>query len=316
MLMHAFLHPHRLALKAAHARQVNLSEFSARMVFHVGTAGATVAQLSAELDVDKAQVSRAALQLVEDGLLRRGALRGALEITAAGQAVLDVILRTLRAQEAMYLRHLSKREAAILLKVVDQLAANAESLLPPDQARWLEVQRLARLRKVKAQDPSGGQMTVTRVLTVTRLVSRIMNPRLKAISGRPPLEALVFSQIADAAPLTLPALIEAMQRDKAQIGRIVKSLAADGLVARARIPGSRDTSLSPTAAGRRLRDLLTEDRFALDAALLSGVPADDYAVFVDVLGRMAADAQQLLAYEEALAAGPALQGRADHAVAP
>jgi DNA-binding MarR family transcriptional regulator len=300
--MHAFLHPHRLALKAAHARQVGLSEFSARMVFHVGPSGATVAQLAAELDVDKAQVSRAALQLVEDGLLRRGTARGALQITPAGQGVLDVILRTLRAQEALYLRHLSKREVAVLLKVVDQLAANAEALLPPDQSRWLELQRLARREKVQAQDPAGGQMTVTRVLTVTRLINRIMNPRLRAISGRPPLEALVFSQIADNAPLTLPALIVAMQRDKAQIGRIAKSLVEDGLVTRSRLPGARDIRLVPTPAGLTLQDQLAEDRIALDAALVSGVAPGDHAVFVDVLGRMAADAQQLLAYEEAHAA--------------
>ena len=139
--MHAFLHPHRLALKAAHARQTGLSEFSARMVFHVGRTGATVSQLSAVLDVDKAQVSRAALQLVELGLLGRGAARGALMITPSGEAVLDVIVRTLRAQEAMYLRHLSKPDVALLLKVVDQIAANAEVLLPPGAigGAWLNI---------------------------------------------------------------------------------------------------------------------------------------------------------------------------------
>lgn len=304
MLMHAFLHPHRLALKAAHARQADLSEFSARMVFHVGRTGATVSQLTAVLDVDKAQVSRAALQLVEDGLLRRGAVRGALTITPSGEAVLDVIVRTLRAQEAMYLRHLSKQDVAILLKVVDQIAANAEALLPPDQSRWLEVQRMARREKARAQEPAGGQLTVTRLLTVIRLINRIMNPRLKAISGRPPLEALVFTQIADHAPLSLANLIVAMQRDKAQIGRIVKDMVEDGLVRRDRIPGSRDTLLVPTPAGKQLQDLLTEASFDLNAVLLEGVAVDDYAVFVDVLGRMSADAQQLWAYEEALAADP------------
>ena len=300
-LMHAFLHPHRLALKAAHARQAGLSEFSARMVFHVGRTGATVAQLSAVLDVDKAQVSRAALQLVQSGLLGRGAVRGALVITPGGEAVLDMIVRTLRAHEALYLRHLSKPAVAVLLKVTDQIAANAEALLPPDQARWLELQRQTRREKALAQEPSGGQLTVTRVLTVIRLINRIMNPRLKIISGRPPLVAGVFSQIADQAPISLANLIVAMQRDQAQIGRIVKELAADGLVRRDRIPGARDTLLVPTPAGRRMQDRLTQDSVDLNAALLEGVAADDYAVFVDVLGRMAADAQQLWAYEAALA---------------
>ena len=312
-LMHAFLHPHRLALKAAHARQAGLSEFSARMVFHVGRTGATVSQLSAVLDVDKAQVSRAALQLVEAGLLGRGAVRGALAVTPAGEAVLDMIVRTLRAQEAMYLRHLSKRDVAVLLKVTDRIAANAEVLLPPDQARWLELQRQTRREKALAQEPAGGQLTVSRVLTVIRLINRIMNPRLKVISGRPPLEALVFSQIADQAPVSLANLIVAMQRDKAQIGRIVKDLVEDGLVRRDRIPGARDTLLAPTPAGRQMQDLLTDDSIDLNAALLEGVAADDYAVFVDVLGRMSADAQQLWAYEEALAAGPTAQGRAEPA---
>ena len=309
--MHAFLHPHRLALKAAHARQTGLSEFSARMVFHVGRTGATVSQLSAVLDVDKAQVSRAALQLVELGLLGRGAARGALMITPSGEAVLDVIVRTLRAQEAMYLRHLSKLDVALLLKVVDQIAANAEALLPPDQLRWLEVQRLAMREKARAQEPAGGELTVTRVLTVIRLINRIMNPRLRAISGRPPLEALVFSAIADQAPLSLADLTVAMQRDKAQIGRIVKGLVDDGLVRRARGPGSRDSLLAPTPAGQRLQNLLTQDSFDLNAAVLQGIAADDYEVFVDVLGRMSADAQQLWAYEEGLAAGPTSQGRAE-----
>jgi len=247
--------------------------------------------------------------LVGSGLLARGGARGALALTPAGETALDAIVRNLRAQEAMYLRHLAKPEVVIWMKVVDQIAANAEALLSPDQSRWLEVQRVARLERVRAREASG-ELAVTRVLAVIRLINRVMFPRLKAIGRRPPLEVLAFSRIAELAPVSLAGLIAHMQRDKAQVGRIVKSLVEGGLVRRDRAPGSRDTVLAPTPGGDRLQALLTEDAFALNAILLNGVTEDDYAVFVDVLDRMAAGAQQLLAYEEALVAAPAVAGPA------
>jgi DNA-binding MarR family transcriptional regulator len=81
-----------------------------------------------------------------------------------------------------------------------------------------------------------------------------------------------------------------MQRDKSQITRIVNELCTAGLASRHPDPADgRRQILTPTAAGRRLRDRVADAEREAGARMVHGLPKASVAEFVRLAEAMAAN---------------------------
>lgn len=299
----------RVSGDLAYSRQLDLSELHRRIVTFLGNRdGLSSADLVQLTGTDKAQVSRAVKALSADGLITRGGLRSKIDLSPEGHAAFGKIVGVARERDQAISHGLSKAEldrfaeitshlthrGALLLSLERQLCAGAGNGWREADEESLPsiVDELGEKRKRPLS-----RMVLPAVLTLVSYLRRSATVAYKRETGVSQFEWQILSQIAEHQPITLAELIVLTSRDKSHIGRTLKRLVEAGLVSQRRVPGKRETVLSPTAEGNRVYDAMCEIAVRRDDFLFAESPSGTKEAYVATIEKLTANAEAMLSDE-------------------
>jgi DNA-binding MarR family transcriptional regulator len=97
--------------------------------------------------------------------------------------------------------------------------------------------------------------------------------------------------------MSLNELAVITSHDKGQLSRGVKRLVEAGLLVRESRRGERGVFISPTKAGRALFDRLADQAVRRNARLIKGLTREELEVLSQVIDKLEANAQAMLAAE-------------------
>lgn len=292
----------------AFRRETGLSGSDWYLIAQIGEYGPlALTEIAVRLRQDKGQASRAVKRLVSAGLLSREHLRAAIALTAAGKATLARIRRLAKARNAALIRDLDAGELEFLPRSLTKLQGNARLLLANAQALERDDSEPARtVRADDAQQRKSGNglsapdgLLAAELITLQSLLHRSATSTFKRETGLSDFDWRVMSQIGEHAPLTLIQLVPMMSRDKSQVGRAVVSLEALGLITRTRIGNGRHILIATTERGRAVYDQLAQLALQRNAALLSGLNAQEQQALTAILGKLTSSAAAMLEREQA-----------------
>jgi DNA-binding MarR family transcriptional regulator len=129
------------------------------------------------------------------------------------------------------------------------------------------------------------------------LIRRCAAPEVRRELGLSDFEWRIMSQVGDRAPMSLNELAVITSHDKGQLSRGVKRLVEAGLLVRESRRGERGVFISPTKAGRALFDRLADQAVRRNARLIKGLTREELEVLSQVIDKLEANAQAMLAAE-------------------
>jgi DNA-binding MarR family transcriptional regulator len=304
----------RRSANPAFRRATGLSGEDWRIVGQVGVfLRLQLTELAALLAQDKGQVSRAAKRLIGAGVLAREQ-RGALTLTASGKKIYTRILRLSQLRNTVLIRKLTDRELELLRALVARLLANARLLLgkqpgvEEDDAQSnarrqaLIAARLtdrADLRRRQSELAPRRRLVLPDLINLLNLLRGSSGPAFKRATGASYFDSLILSQVGERASLTLIELVPIMNRDKSQVGRAVKRLAAQGLITTGKIGHGRHVILTISDKGRRVYDRLLRLSLQRNAVLTSGLSSLEQQTLHSILDELTAAGELMLAREHA-----------------
>lgn len=315
----ALLNLVRRSATPAYRRVTGLSDFEWRVVRQVGVfAPLLLTELAALLGQDKSQVSRSMKRLTKAGTLSREGPRGRFVLTASGQAIYARILRLSRTRNSALIRELTDRELETFTAFVAHLQANARTLLDAeedeDEGGTRSNSRRQTILAARLTDRPDVRRRQQDLAPRDRLILpdlinllNLLRSSAVPVHGRetrlPELECRMVSEIGERGSLTLIELVPLMNRDKSQVGRGVKRLAAQGLVAAEKIGGGRHVVLALSQKGNRVYERLVQLSLEQNAVLTSGLRRPEQQTLQHVLDKLGAAAEVLLAREQARESG-------------
>jgi len=292
----------RASAELRYRRDVPLNDLGRRLLSMIGgERGLTSVELVALTGQEKAQVSRAIGALTADGLVERVGLRAPVRLTPAGEALYARVMAIGTERDAALTRGIAAAELKRFHVLLQQLIERAALLLAQerdaatDDADAAEPFQPDRLRM--AADRPFDRMVAPPLNTLSVYLSRSATLAYRRDAGLASFAWKALSQVGEHQPLTLARLIALLGRDKSQVGRAVKALETDGLVARARPADRREVVLSCTAEGNARYADMCRSALGRDDFLLAELGAAERDAFVQVLDRLTANAQALLAAE-------------------
>jgi DNA-binding MarR family transcriptional regulator len=139
-----------------------------------------------------------------------------------------------------------------------------------------------------------GLVTV-RLVALLKLITRSARLAFKRTTGLPGFDARLIIQVGTHGPLTLAQIVALLGQDKGQVSRAVKRLVGARVLSREHLRAAIEmTPAGKAAYGRILR--LAKSR---NAALIDGLTDQELEFLPLVTGRLQANAQSMLAEEQA-----------------
>ena len=275
----------------------------------------TSTQIINLLGQEKSQLSRAVSRLVAEGLIRRPHLRGPLEPTAAGWCRLAEIDKIAEPRERRIVEGLDAPAVEFLSAAIERMTIPAIGLLhearqryaldTPDEEDDLYRAPMARAQREEALKnavlPLERRYLLPPLIRLATLLSRSALLSFRHLGAISNFKWLALAVTAEQGPLPLLAVIEAVGRDKSQVGRAVKQLIEAGLITRS--SGRRDIVLSLTPAGQEIFTATAAEMRRRDARLLSGFSADEVTRLSAILASLQHSAELMLAEERAAGGG-------------
>jgi len=263
--------------------------------------GVTSTELVMLTGREKAQISHTVAALVDLRLVERPGVRAPLMLSPQGKVLFERLMAIAEQGDAALTRGIPRTAIADFLALLQRLVDRSATVLAHEQelaidagaAGWATRPQLSTFpERLRASGPD-------------RPMSLMVSPRLKALlaylergaavtyrrmMGFSLFETIVISHIGDQTAIMLTRLIELTNRDKGQVGRMIKHLEADGLVARA--PGSttRRVALCLTDSGRAVAARMLDIAKVRDNVLMTGVSDAERAGFVATLDALTANA--------------------------
>jgi DNA-binding MarR family transcriptional regulator len=285
----------------AFRRESGLSGSDWYLIAQIGEHGPLAfTEIAIRLRQDKGQASRAVKRLVKAGLLSREHLRAPIALTAAGKTAYSRIRRLAKSRNTALLRELDSGERELLPRLLAKLQGNARTLLASAQAldRGADAED-APPRKSGNGTPARDGLVAPELITLQTLLHRSATATFKREVGLSDFDWRVMSQIGEHSPLTLIQLVPMLSRDKSQVGRAVVSLESQGLITRTRIGNGRHILISTTERGRTVYDQLAQLALQRNAALLSGLNAQEQQALTAILDKLTSSAAAMLEQEQA-----------------
>lgn len=302
----------RISGDLSYGRQLDLAQLHRRIVNFLGNyEGLSSAELVQLTGTDKAQVSRGVKALAEDGLVTRTGLRSKIRLSDAGEAAFGKIMAVARERDQAVSRGLSRAEldqfaaitahltqrAALLLSIERQLSQ--EKAPGDDEAETPEEKFYGVASQIGKRKRPLSQMILPAALSLVAYVQRSATVSYKRETGVSQFEWQILSQIAEHQPITLAELIILTARDKSHIGRTLKRLVQAGLVSQRRVPGRRETVLTPTAQGNKVYDIMCEIAVRRDDFLFAEAPPGTKDIYVAIIEKLTANAEAMVSEERA-----------------
>jgi DNA-binding MarR family transcriptional regulator len=289
-------------------REVGYKEIHRQLIIMIGVTGGLSSQEIVTLTGhEKAQVSRAVKPLEQEGLIERERLRAKLTLLPAGQAIYEKIMGMGRARDGVLTTGIAAGEIKRFIAITEALIKRAAHLYAEERRLSVEAGIISPTSPQAAGPPSWptGTKPPPSTLVTPKLISLVAYLKRSAMlayqrsHGLSHFQWQVLSLIGEYPPMPLARLIVLMGRDKSQVGRTVAHLEQAGLIARTRPTRRRDIMLEPTEKGAETFLSLYELASRRDDDLWATHDGNDRAFYVEMLEKLAANAREMLAKEEA-----------------
>jgi len=276
-------------------RKLHRPHLTRFLIFLIGLSGSLASrELVLATGYEKAQISRGIKGLAEAGLLDRPGLRGAIRLNAAGQRLFDDIMVIARERDRTLREGMSGADLARFVEMTGTLIDRA--------ARYVtaaEGEPAPERPRPSIAAPTANDLLMPSLRGLMVYIRRSGTITFRREVGLSNLEWRVLTLIADNAPVNLSALIRLAARDKSQVGRTVKQLHAAGLIER-RDEGRVNVALVLTPEGRACTSRIRAIGAERDALLFSALRPGERDFYMDMLGRIIANAGGLLSRERAV----------------
>jgi len=302
------VHRTRSSARLIFGRATGLNELEWSIVLETGRCGALlVSEIANIVDADLAQISRAVGKLTDDGFIARQGSRTPARPTAEGMAQFQKLVRIGRARNRMLLANLPDGDIHFLIDAIDRLVrqvdivAREEGVLlwegdaPHGNAAAHEPQRMP------LTDARGHPLMMPRLQLLFRAARRAAQPTFRRISGLSALEWRVLLWANELKPIGLSELVRLMERQKGQVGTVVKRLEHTGLVKRD-LSRPKNIEIHLTPEGERIATRLDEETTQRDRFFLTPFVPVEQERLIALFDRLNDNAQNLLDYDRELLA--------------
>lgn len=307
-----FLRNARDSANIAFARADHVNELDRRILLLLHAQGdMTLAAVSMNNGVDKAQVSRAIKRLSQVGLIQRSGIRSPLRLSAPGRQMADRFVRLAELRNRELTFGIADEQLVDLFSVLDILLARAMALF--DQERRLAqashgIDAEAEFPDHKELDraPDAGSLTADRAyilppfMTLCSYMMRAGSLGYKRKTGLSNFDTWVLVEVSRDPPISWPQLVIALYRDQSQAGRTVNRLIELGLVERTGKPGRRHGFFGPTQEGERIVAVINGMAARRSEFLFQGIPTPQLNNFMAGFDVLLRNAEVQLAREKAM----------------
>lgn len=257
-------------------------------------------ELAAWLGIDKSQASRAVSRIIKMGLVHRRTSRGDIELTPSGRRLYERGLPIGRARHRALTAGASKIELKNYVTALPTLLENAKSMLANEQALRLNKSKVEALQNDRYLFPWINSFLPIPTLTgLYGVVRRSGDFCYERVLGLSEFDWRVLSRSGAGQDIMLMQLVSELDRDKSQVGRSVKRLAALGLLKSTKIGSTRNVSISLTVKGKEAYHELERTAFERNRALIAGLSARQVGLLESFLAKLAINADKMLADETA-----------------
>ncbi|MGX7895945.1 MarR family winged helix-turn-helix transcriptional regulator [Tsuneonella sp. HG222] len=292
--------------KLTYQRKYDLPDLHRSVIAMVGNyGGATFSELVALIGREKAQISHAISDLIEAGMLERPRLRSPVVLTTAGSDLFERFMAVAEKWNAELTEGVPRLQIAVFLRTLQKLTDRAAMVLAHEQeAAVATVAELGvkvpemstfpeRLRRIGPDTPMS-LLVAPRLMTLFAYLDRGAGLTYRRLLRFSMFETIMISHLGDRDETLLTELIELTDRDKGQVGRMLKTLETAGLVERAPSSSLRRVVLRLTARGRGVSAQMVEIAQLRDALLMEGISHAEQASFTSVLDVLTVNASRML----------------------
>lgn len=293
----------------AYPRRLHMPDIIRQIIFTLGVHGrATSSDLVAASGREKAQISRGIKALSEAKLIDRPTTRGAISLNAAGGRLLEDVLRIARERNVALCEGIPAADLDRFMAMTSALIDRASAIFVADE-RLLSVDMEQRSSQhhppaiggpVMKPVPEGAALPHFVLPWLQSLMTYLRrsgdNLFLREV-GMSIFEWRVLSQIEENQPVNLSQLIGLLTRDKSQVARMVKKLAAAGQIERID-EGRANVSLALTAAGRASYDRIWTIGEQRDSFMFADYAPQERAFYLAMLIRLTDNARLMLEREK------------------
>ena len=312
----------------AYRRETGLLDFDWRVLATVGwRAPLSFTELATMLSQDKGQISRSVKRLVGAGQLSHPHARAKIALTRAGMLSCERVYEMFIERNVVLIRGIATQELTIVWTLLPKVLENARSLVTEELSRVTGEPEPPDRHDVGAgttlfddeppwtprHDRRFAQLMTPLLANVVGTMRKSAAMTFKRELGLSDFGWRVMSQIGEHSPVELSRLVGIMSRDKSQIGRSVTRLERAGYVTRQRMPGTRNIVLVTTEAGRTLYARLAKLSLRRDQTLRRDLSGEEQDVLLDVLDKLATNADALYQREQALNRGASAPTEVFHA---
>jgi DNA-binding MarR family transcriptional regulator len=284
-------------------RLFGLTGFDWNLVTRVGEVEpVALTELSSWLGIDKSQASRAVSRLTKAGLLRRRAARGEIGVSASGRRLFERGRRLVRSRNNALLGGASKLELANFTRAFEKLSANAHAMLDKELALHVgEAKPSAILGSRFLASSNGAPLPSPTLIALYNVIRRSGDYAYERALGLSDFDWRVLSRAGASRTLPLAHLIADLDRDKSQVGRSVKRLAARGLLKLTKIGPGRNVGLVLTDNGQQAYERLEQIALDRHEALTANLSERELRLLSTLLDKFSVNAAALLAAEQSRA---------------
>lgn len=294
----------------AYPRRLHMPDIIRQLIFTLGVHGsATSSDLVAASGRQKAQISRGIKALSEGRLIDRPTMRGAITLNAAGERLLEEVLRIARERNLALCEGIADAD-------LERFMAMTSALIDRASAFFVADEKVASVdladRSILHHPPAAGGPVMKPVPEGSALQHFVL-PWLQSLMtylrrsgdnlflrevGMSIFEWRVLSQIEENQPVNLAQLIALLTRDKSQVARMVKKLAAAGQIDRVD-EGRANVSLALTDAGRVSYERICTISEQRDRFMFADYAPEDRAFYIAMMVRLTENARLMLECENA-----------------
>lgn len=307
-----FLRNVRDSANIAFSRAGDVNELDRRILLLVRAQGdLTLAEVTAGLGVDKAQISRSIKRLTEVGLVKRAGIRSPLRLSLSGRQLTDQLTRLANLRNSELGFGISDTQLVDLFAVLDVLLERALTLYEQERKASADLQKQEGDIDFpdiidQGERDAGGRIPVDRsrilppFITLCAYMMRGAALAYKRKTGLSNFDSWVLSEVCHRPPISWPQLVLALYRDQSQAGRTVNRLIDLGLIERTGKPGRRHGFFSPTEEGRRISDIINDLTARRSEFLFQGIAATQLTHFTTAFDLLSRNAEVQLAREKAI----------------
>ncbi|WP_404713838.1 MarR family transcriptional regulator [Sphingomonas sp. MMS24-J13] len=294
----------------AYPRRLHMPDIVRQLIFTLGVHGsATSSDLVAASGREKAQISRGIKALSEGRLIDRPTTRGAITLNAAGERVLDDVLRIARERNVALCEGISDAELDRFMAMTSALIDRASAIFIADE----KVSSVDLADRSMLHHPPAAGAPVMKPMPEGSALQHFVLPWLQSLMtylrrsgdnlflrevGMSIFEWRVLSQIEENQPVNLSQLIALLTRDKSQVARMVKKLTMAGQIERVD-EGRANVSLTLTEAGRASYERICTIGEQRDSFMFADYAPEERAFYIAMMARLTGNARLMLEREKA-----------------